>query len=140
MSDKRECVGVEPTGDQLDWPPNGFEDRGTHRDPSTPTTILCPILVNVKKSTAERAEVRLEPHAGELPTARGVSKSVLLEVGVLRGQRAAVACNVSTVGLASMFFGNLSGLCGEIHLRGIMRRYGQHLCARFGHPWQPARA
>ena len=28
---KRKCMGIEPTGDAVNTPPNGFEDRGHHQ-------------------------------------------------------------------------------------------------------------
>ena len=28
---KRKCMGIEPTGDTVHIPPNGFEDRGPHQ-------------------------------------------------------------------------------------------------------------
>ena len=35
-------MGVEPTGARCSRPPTDFEDRGAHRDTSTPTGLLLP--------------------------------------------------------------------------------------------------
>jgi hypothetical protein len=36
---QREWMGVEPTKAASAAPPNGFEDRGAHRDSTTPTML-----------------------------------------------------------------------------------------------------
>jgi hypothetical protein len=48
-------MGVEPTMASSSLPINGFEDRGDHRAPTTPTTIIIqPLVVMVKGAQPHR--------------------------------------------------------------------------------------
>ena len=46
----REWMGVEPTRATSAAPPNGFEDRGAHRDSTTPTDHDCSLMIYVSGS------------------------------------------------------------------------------------------
>ena len=58
---RREWMGVEPTKAASSAPLNDFEDRGAHRDSSTPTRICRIPLFVVCVKAQQRIHLRLQP-------------------------------------------------------------------------------